>query len=190
MFDREEQGDYECKVCSAPVADRHNYCAVHYQEALEKYQDDLQDYDQALAEWKSLSEDERLRRNTEHDQKHIRSYAVVLTLIICITLCVLTQQSAEVTGGLSVASALVMWFTRPLYSRLGRLGRGLKRGLLYTAVTVSLVWFGLLFTQGFTYQQEALMGIGILCVVFGLWRESLGIYHVTAQPQPPVRPKP
>lgn len=190
MFDREEQGDYECKICSAPVADRHTYCAVHYQEALEKYQDDLRDYDQALAEWESLSEDERLRRNAERDQQYIRSYAVGLILIVCITLGVLTQQSAKVIGGLTAVSASVMWFSRPLYSRFGRLGRGLKRGLLYAVITVSLVWFGFLFTQDFAYQQEALIGVGISCVIFGLWRESLGIYHVTAQPQPPVKPKP
>jgi hypothetical protein len=190
MFDREEQGDSECKICSKLIADHRTYCAVHYQEAIEKYQDDLQSYDRANAEWECLSEDEKKRRNEERDQQYIRTYAVGLILILTLTLCTLTEQNVQTTAIASFISVLVMWLTRPLYVIFGRIGRGLKRGLIYTIVIVSLLWIGLLFTQDFPYPHEALMGSGILCVIFGLWRESMGRYHVTAKPQPPVRPTP
>ena len=190
MFDRGEYGDHECKICSKPIADRRTYCAVHYQEAIEKYQDDLQRYDRANAEWKYLSEDEKSRRNEERDQQYIRTHAVGLILILTLTLCALTEQTVQTTAIASFISVLMMWFTRPLYVIFGRIGRGLKRGLTYTIVIVSVLWIGLLLTRDFPYPYEALMGSGVLCVVFGLWRESMGRYHVTAKPHPPVRPTP
>ena len=190
MFDREEYGDHECKICSKPIADRRTYCAVHYQEAIEKYQDDLQRYDRASVEWEQLSEDEKVRRNAEYDQQYIRTYAVGLILILTLTLCILIEQTVQTTAIASFISMLMVWLTRPLYAIFGRMGRGLKRGLIYTIVIVSLLWIGFSFIQDFPYQHEALMGSGILCVSFGLWRESMGRYHVTAKPQPPVRPTP
>ena len=190
MFDRDDQGEHECKLCSATIDEDHTYCAVHYQAALDQYHADVQQYDQELAEWNALSEDERLLRNSEHDQKQIRKYAIGLCLILTVSLCVFTEQSARFTCITVLGSTLVMWFTRPLYTLLGRIGRGLKKGLTYMVVLVSLLWVGLLFTQHFPYQNEALIGVGIMCVLFGLWRESVGRHHLNAQPQPPVRPKP
>ena len=188
MFDRDD--DRECKVCDALIPENQTFCARHYQEALLRFEEESLKYERALDEWESMTPAERARRHAAHDQALLRRYAIILSVAVSITLGVTQHLGALETGVMTLVSALIVGLIRPLYILLGRVGRGLRGGVVYSLITLSVVSIMLWFAHHFPYQTEVLMGSGAACFIFSFWREGVGGHQVCARPIPPVRPSP
>ena len=135
-----------------------------------------------------MSPTEQQKRNQLADQVQLRSYALKLNLLGALILHYVYTPHYAWTLLLTALVSGVLYVKSALYTPLGRIARGLSQGIKYMIALPVIIWVGLYFLEHFPYRHEAAIFASLLGVIIGLWRESLGIYHVSAEPQAPSVP--
>lgn len=73
-----------CVNCSTEIPDGKHFCKECWDAEMQKYREYKAEYDAKLAEWKSMSPEERAARNGEVNEKSLRKRTISLFVVIAL----------------------------------------------------------------------------------------------------------
>lgn len=184
-----------CTHCSARIPAGHRYCHPHHQAVLRAFTHRQARFQQARAEWMTLTPLQRAARHRAAEVQEVTVLAGAAGLLLGGTLWQALAQRGAIDGPAGLCLLLLatglcaQWDA--LRHRLGRAMRALvvaAPGLLVAALAL----LGLALLSGLVARHwQGLALLASLGVIgHSLWREYTGAHHVNAEPRPPAAPQP
>ncbi len=186
-----------CKKCSTPIAMGRSYCDAHFNEAMMVYNQQLAQYEQDLAYWESLSDEEKAHYHHQAETVSVMLYAICVGAIIGGSIWYSLNGVIDNLFGLIILliSVFITSWIRPIRVFVGRFARTILKGgilfLIFAFITAILGEFSdLLKPYVDEYFSKILLFEFFGALILSIFFEITGGHHASGAPCPPDKPVP